>query len=58
MAWNEHIPQRFSDVIFLLMSDVDAVETVKLTRSRGLRIAVRAGGVSARLPVLAISHRQ
>ncbi|HXM29735.1 MAG TPA: FAD-binding oxidoreductase, partial [Chthoniobacterales bacterium] len=46
MVWNERIPERFPDVIFSVTSDADVIEAVKLARSRGLRIAIRAGGHS------------
>ncbi|HSS16821.1 MAG TPA: FAD-binding oxidoreductase [Candidatus Dormibacteraeota bacterium] len=46
MVWNDRIPRRFPDVIVSVTSDADVIEAVKLARSRGLRIAVRAGGHS------------
>ena len=46
MVWNERLPERFPDVIVTVASDADVIEAVKLARSRGLRIAVRAGGHS------------
>jgi FAD/FMN-containing dehydrogenase len=46
MVWNDRIPPRFPDVIVSVTSDADVIEAVKLARSRGLRIAVRAGGHS------------
>ena len=46
MVWNERIPERFPDVIVSVSSDADVIEAVKLARSRGLRISVRAGGHS------------
>ena len=46
MVWNERIPERFPDVIVSVTSNADVIEAVKLARSRGLRIAVRAGGHS------------
>ena len=44
MVWNERIPQRFPDVIVSVTSDSNVIEAVKLARSLGLRVAVRAGG--------------
>jgi FAD/FMN-containing dehydrogenase len=46
MVWNERIPERFPDVIVSVTCDADVIEAVKLARSRGLRIAIRAGGHS------------
>src|SRR4029453_2446045 len=46
MGWNERIPERYPDVIFTAESDADVAEAVKLARSRGLRISIRAGGHS------------
>lgn len=46
MVWNERIPNRFPDVIVTVASDAHVIEAVKLARSRGLRISVRAGGHS------------
>jgi FAD/FMN-containing dehydrogenase len=46
MVWNERIPERFPDVIVSVTSDADVIEAVKLARSRGLRISIRAGGHS------------
>jgi FAD/FMN-containing dehydrogenase len=46
MVWNERIPERFPDIIVSVTSDADVIEAVKLARSRGLRVAVRAGGHS------------
>ena len=46
MVWNERIPDRFPDVIVSVTSDADVIEAVKLARSRGLRISIRAGGHS------------
>ena len=46
MVWNLRIPQRFPQVIATAESDADVIEAVKLARSRGLRISVRAGGHS------------
>ena len=46
MIWNERIPARFPDVIVSVTSDADVIEAVKLARSRGLRISIRAGGHS------------
>jgi FAD/FMN-containing dehydrogenase len=46
MVWNERIPERFPDVIVTAESDADIIEAVKLARSRGQRISVRAGGHS------------
>jgi len=46
MVWNDRIPERFPDVIVSVTSDADVIEAAKLARSRGLPIAVRAGGRS------------
>jgi FAD/FMN-containing dehydrogenase len=46
MVWNQRIPDRFPEVIVTATSDADVIEAVKLARSRGLRISVRAGGHS------------
>ncbi len=46
MVWNDRIPERFPDVIVSVTSHADVIEAVKLARSRGLRISVRAGGHS------------
>jgi FAD/FMN-containing dehydrogenase len=46
MVWNDRIPARLPEVIVTAESDSDVVEAVKLARSRGLRISVRAGGHS------------
>jgi FAD/FMN-containing dehydrogenase len=46
MVWNERIPERFPEVIVSVRSDSDVIEAVKLARSRGLRISIRAGGHS------------
>jgi FAD/FMN-containing dehydrogenase len=46
MVWNQRIPYRFPEVIVTATSDADVIEAVKLARSRGLRISVRAGGHS------------
>ncbi|HEX5490187.1 MAG TPA: FAD-binding oxidoreductase [Candidatus Udaeobacter sp.] len=46
MVWQKRIPDRFPDVIVTVVSDADVIEAVKLARSRGLRISVRAGGHS------------
>jgi FAD/FMN-containing dehydrogenase len=46
MVWQKHIPDRFPEVIVTVASDADVIEAVKLARSRGLRISVRAGGHS------------
>ncbi len=46
MVWQKRIPDRFPDVIVTVASDADVIEAVKLARSRGLRISVRAGGHS------------
>lgn len=46
MVWNERIPQRYPDVIVSVTSDAEVIDAVKLARSRGLRISVRAGGHS------------
>jgi len=46
MVWNDRIPERYPDVIVTAESDADVAEAVKLARSRGLRISIRAGGHS------------
>ena len=46
MVWQKRIPDRFPDVIVTVGSDGDVIEAVKLARSSGLRISVRAGGHS------------
>ncbi|HZC97357.1 MAG TPA: FAD-dependent oxidoreductase [Bradyrhizobium sp.] len=46
MVWQKHIPDRFPEVIVTVVSDADVIEAVKLARSCGLRISVRAGGHS------------
>ena len=46
MVWNDRIPGGFPDVIVSVTSDADVIEAVKLARSRGVRIAVGAGGHS------------
>ncbi|OAH09837.1 FAD-binding oxidoreductase [Streptomyces jeddahensis] len=46
MVWNELTPQRFPEMIVRAESEQDVQEAVRLARSRGLRIAVRAGGHS------------
>ncbi|MGP4004381.1 FAD-binding oxidoreductase [Streptomyces sp. 8N706] len=46
MVWNALKPQRFPDVIVRASSERDVPRAIGLARSRGLRIAVRAGGHS------------
>ncbi|MEU1665375.1 FAD-binding oxidoreductase [Streptomyces sparsogenes] len=46
MVWNELKPARSPDVIVVAASEGDVPEAVRLARSQGLRIAVRAGGHS------------
>lgn len=46
MVWQKRIPDRFPEVIVTVASDADVIEAVKLARSRGLGISVRAGGHS------------
>src|SRR4051794_513110 len=44
--WNELKPERYPDVIVQAASERDVPQAVKLARSRGPRVAVRAGGHS------------
>ncbi len=46
MLWNEWKPSRFPELIVRAASEEDVVGAVKFARSRGLKIAVRAGGHS------------
>ncbi len=46
MVWNDRIPERFPDVIVSVASDAEVIEAIKLARSQGLRISIRAGGHS------------
>ncbi|MET8676558.1 FAD-binding oxidoreductase [Streptomyces sp. NPDC004647] len=46
MVWNGLKPERYPDVILRAASERDVPEAIALARSRGLRIAVRAGGHS------------
>jgi FAD/FMN-containing dehydrogenase len=46
MVWNGLKPERFPEVIIRAASEGDVPEAIGLARSRGLRIAVRAGGHS------------
>ena len=46
MLWNERKPSRFPELIVTAASEEDVVGTVRFARSRGLKIAVRAGGHS------------
>ncbi len=46
MVWNERLPQRFPEVLVTVGSEPDVVAAVRLARSRGLQISVRAGGHS------------
>ena len=46
MVWNELKPNRFPEAIIKATSEADVVAAVKLARSRGLHVAVRAGGHS------------
>ncbi|MBA4864176.1 FAD-binding oxidoreductase [Streptomyces sp. PSKA54] len=46
MVWNDLKPQRFPEMIVRAESEQDVQEALRLARSRGLRIAVRAGGHS------------
>src|ERR1700730_14313990 len=51
-VWNARKPRRYPDVIVVAESDRDVVSAVNYARSRGLRIAVRAGGHSLSAPQL------
>ncbi|WP_330342335.1 FAD-binding oxidoreductase [Streptomyces sp. NBC_00557] len=44
--WNELKPQRYPEVIVRAAGERDVPEALRLARSRGLRVAVRAGGHS------------
>ncbi|MFF4759613.1 hypothetical protein [Streptomyces sp. NPDC001292] len=44
--WNELKPERYPDVIVRAACERDVQEVLKLAVSRGLRLAVRAGGHS------------
>lgn len=46
MLWNALKPARFPEVIVSAASEADVVAAVELARSRGLQVAVRAGGHS------------
>lgn len=46
MVWNGLKPERFPEVIVRTASERDVPEAIRLARSRGLRVAVRAGGHS------------
>ena len=46
MVWNELKPARFPEAIVKATSEADVVAAVNLARSRGLNVAVRAGGHS------------
>jgi FAD/FMN-containing dehydrogenase len=46
MIWNALKPGRFPEAIVRAASDHDVVAAVRLARSRGLQVAVRAGGHS------------
>lgn len=46
MLWNGLKPQRFPDLIVRATSEADVAEAVRLARSQGLRVAVRAHGHS------------
>jgi FAD/FMN-containing dehydrogenase len=45
-VWNARTPERFPDVIVTAASDQDVVQAVRSARSRGMKVAVRAGGHS------------
>jgi len=45
-VWNARKPSRFPDVIALPATEQEVVEAVRLARSQGFKIAVRAGGHS------------
>jgi len=46
MLWNGLKPQRFPDVIVRATSEADVAAAVRLARSQGLRVAIRAHGHS------------
>ena len=46
MLWNALKPARYPDAIVSAASEADVVAAVELARSRGLQVAVRAGGHS------------
>jgi FAD/FMN-containing dehydrogenase len=46
MVWNALKPDRFPEAIVTAASEADVVAAVDLARSRGLQVAVRAGGHS------------
>jgi FAD/FMN-containing dehydrogenase len=46
MVWNALKPARYPEAIVSAASEADVVEAVGLARSRGLQVAVRAGGHS------------
>jgi FAD/FMN-containing dehydrogenase len=45
-VWNGRKPDRYPDLIVTVGSEEDVVEAVEFARSRGLKVAVRAGGHS------------
>jgi FAD/FMN-containing dehydrogenase len=46
MLWNALKPERYPEAIVTAASEADVVAAVELARSRGLQVAVRAGGHS------------
>ena len=46
MLWNALKPARFPEVVVKAASEADVSAAVELARSRGLQVAVRAGGHS------------
>lgn len=44
--WHGRAPDRFPDAVLMAETEADLVEAVRLARSRGWQIAVRAGGHS------------
>jgi FAD/FMN-containing dehydrogenase len=46
MLWNALKPARFPEAIVSVTSEADVIAAVELARSRGLQVAVRAGGHS------------